>query len=106
MKKGRNKIVGSKGLFLLTFSLVISVLVSTVMTAPTSVSTFESISLYWSPNASDITCDTPATVYDPADFDHVIEDLEYTSTLKLDSHDVFEFFFSHFSTCKFYYQIE
>jgi len=57
------------------------------MTAPTSVSTFESISLYWSPNASDITCDTPATVYDPADFDNVIDGVERTSTLRLDGHE-------------------
>ena len=51
---------------------------------PTAVSTFDSIGLHWSPDVSDQSCDTPATVYDPADFDHVIEGLEITSTLRIE----------------------
>ncbi len=54
---------------------------------PTAVTTFESISLYWSPTVSDQSCDTPATVYDPADFDHVFDGVERTSTLSLDGHE-------------------
>ena len=51
---------------------------------PTAVSTLDSIGLHWSPDVSDQSCDTPATVYDPADFDHVIEGLEITSTLRIE----------------------
>ncbi len=54
---------------------------------PTAVSTFDSISLHWSPNASDQSCNTPATVYDPASFDHVFDDLEQTSQLRLVGHE-------------------
>ncbi len=54
---------------------------------PAAVSTFNSIGLYWSPDASDQSCDTPATVYDPADFDHVIDGVDSTSTLRLDGHE-------------------
>ena len=51
---------------------------------PTAVSTLDSIGLHWSPDVSDQSCDTPATVYDPADFDHVIDGVERTSPLRLD----------------------
>ncbi len=53
---------------------------------PTPVPTFDTIGLSWSPDASDQSCDTPATVYDPASFDHVFDGIERTSTLRLDGH--------------------
>ncbi len=54
---------------------------------PTAVSTFDTIGLSWSPDGSDQSCDTPATVYDPADFDHVFDGVERTSTLRLVGHE-------------------